>query len=262
MAQYSNLSFEELHDLLETLHDRYNRPEFIEPDPISIPHSFERLEDKEIAGFLAATIAWGNRKAIVKSARRMVEMMDNAPFDFTMGASEDDLRPLLRYVHRTFNGEDFTDFILGLRHLCRQWGSVGEAVQGLYEREGSIQGVLAELREEFFEVEHSLHCEKHLSSIVKGASCKRLNMYFRWFVRRDNRGVDFGAWERIPQSALYLPLDVHTGNMGRALGLLSRKANDWKAVEEITSALRQHDASDPVKYDFALFGAGIEGFLK
>jgi uncharacterized protein (TIGR02757 family) len=135
-------------------------------------------------------------------------------------------------------------------------------VQGLYEREGSIPKVLAELRNEFFEVEHSAHCEKHLSSIAKGASCKRLNMYFRWFVRRDNRGVDFGAWQRIPASALYLPLDVHTGNMGRALGLLSRNANDWKSVEEITAALREHDAADPVKYDFALFGAGIEGFLK
>ena len=262
MDKYSNLSFEEQHDLLETLHDRYNRAEFIEPDPISIPHSFERTEDKEIAGFLAATIAWGNRKAIVKSARRMVEMMDNAPFDFTMGASEDELRPLLRYVHRTFNGQDFRDFILGLRHLCSKWGSVGEAVQGLYEREGSIERVLAELRREFFEVEHSLHCEKHLSSIAKGASCKRLNMYFRWFARQDNRGVDFGLWQRIPTSALYLPLDVHTGNMGRALGLLTRNANDWKAVAEITTSLRQHDAADPVKYDFALFGAGIEGFLK
>ena len=262
MERYSNLSYEEQHDLLEALHDRYNRPEFIEADPISIPHSFERTEDKEIAGFLAATIAWGNRKAIVKSARRMVEMMDNAPFDFTMNASNEDLQPLLRYVHRTFNGQDFTDFILGLRHLCGKWGSVGEAVQGLYEREGSTERVLAELRREFFEVEHSVHCEKHLSSIAKGASCKRLNMYLRWFVRQDNRGVDFGLWRRIPQSALYLPLDVHTGNMGRALGLLKRNANDWKAVAEITSSLRNHDAADPVKYDFALFGAGIEGFLK
>lgn len=262
MDAYSKLSFEELHELLETLYDRYNRPEFIEPDPISIPHSFERTEDREIAGFLAATIAWGNRKAIVKSARRMVEMMDNAPFDFTMHASDDELRPLLRYVHRTFNGEDFTDFILALRHLCTKWGSIGEAVQGLYEREGTIARVLAELRREFFEVEHSAHCEKHLSSIAKGASCKRLNMYFRWFVRHDARGVDFGLWRRIPQSALYMPLDLHTGNMGRALGLLERKANDWRAVEELTASLRQHDASDPVKYDYALFGAGIEGFLK
>ena len=262
MVEYSKLSHDELGELLETLHDRYNRADFIEADPISIPHSFDGLEDREIAGFLASTIAWGNRKAIVKSARRMVEMMDYAPFDFTMNASEEDLQPLLRYVHRTFNGQDFTDFILGLRHLCGKWGSVGEAVQGLYEREGSVQGVLAELRREFFEVEHCPHCEKHLSSIVKGASCKRLNMYFRWFVRRDNRGVDFGAWQRIPTSALYLPLDVHTGNMGRALGLLTRNSNDWKAVEEITSSLRNHDAEDPVKYDFALFGAGIEGFLK
>ena len=262
MDKFSKLSFDELHDLLETLYDRYNRTEFIEPDPISIPHSFERAEDKEIAGFLAATIAWGNRKAIVKSARRMVEMMDNAPFDFTMNASEEDLRPLLRYVHRTFNGEDFTDFIRALRELCTKWGSVGGAFEGLYEREGSIPKVLAELRKDFFEVDHSLHCEKHLSSIAKGASCKRLNMYLRWFVRQDERGVDFGLWRKIPMSALYLPLDLHTGNMGRALGLLNRNANDWKAVEEITSALRQHDINDPVKYDYALFGAGIEGFLK
>ena len=132
----------------------------------------------------------------------------------------------------------------------------------VYEREGSMPKVLAEFRKEFFEVEHSYHCEKHLSSIAKGASCKRLNMYLRWFVRQDERGVDFGLWRRIPMSALYLPLDLHTGNMGRALGLLNRTANDWKAVEEVTSSLRQHDADDPVKYDYALFGAGIEGFLK
>ena len=226
------------------------------------PHSFSDRDDREVAGFLAAAIAWGNRKAIVKSARRMVEMMDNAPFDFTMNASDEDLRPLLRYVHRTFNGQDFTDFILALRGLCRKWGSVGEAMQGLYEREGSMPKVLAEFRKEFFEAEHSYHCEKHLSSIAKGASCKRLNMYLRWFVRQDERGVDFGLWRKIPMSALYLPLDLHTGNMGRALGLLNRTANDWKAVEEVTSALRQHDANDPVKYDYALFGAGIEGFLK
>ena len=135
-------------------------------------------------------------------------------------------------------------------------------MQGLYEREGSMPKVLAEFRKEFFESDHSYHCEKHLSSIAKGASCKRLNMYLRWFVRQDERGVDFGLWRRIPMSAIYLPLDLHTGNMGRALGLLSRTANDWKAVEEVTSALRQHDADDPVKYDYALFGAGIEGFLK
>lgn len=262
MAQFSNISHDELYALLEQWYDRYNRPEFIEADPISIPHSFERDEDREIAGFLAATIAWGNRKAIVKSARRMVEMMDNAPFDFTMGASDEDLAPLRRYVHRTFNGEDFTDFIIALRHICTRWGSVGEAVQSLYEREGSVAGVLHQFRSEFLEADHNPHAEKHISSIAKGASCKRLNMYFRWFVRRDNRGVDFGSWSRIPMSALYLPLDVHTGNMGRAFGLLERKSNDWKAVEEITARLREFDAEDPVKYDFALFGAGIEGFLK
>ena len=262
MDRYSNLSFEELNELLETLHDRYNRVEFIEADPISIPHSFERTEDKEIAGFLAATIAWGNRKAIVKSARRMVEMMDNSPFDFTMGASEEDLRPLLRYVHRTFNGEDFVDFLTSIRHICQKYGSMGEFIQDSFQARGSVAGCFSDLRREFFSVEHNPHCEKHLSSIDKGASCKRLNMYMRWFVRKDDRGVDFGAWERIPMSALMMPLDVHSGNMGRELGLLTRRQNDWKAVEEFTARLREFDAEDPVRYDFALFGAGIDGFLK
>jgi uncharacterized protein (TIGR02757 family) len=257
MAQYSNLSFEEQHELLETLHNRYNRPEFIEPDPISIPHSFERLEDREISGFLAATIAWGNRKAIVKSARRMVEMMDNAPFDFTMGASEEDLRPLLRYVHRTFNGGDFQDFVRGLRHIIEEWGSVGGFFEHHYLESGDVRKAISAFRREFFSVPHDKHSEKHLSSIDRGAACKRIAMYMRWFVRRDDRGVDFGQWQRIPMSALYLPLDIHTGRMGRAMGLLQRKQDDWKAVEEITASLREFCPEDPTRYDYSLFGAGI-----
>ena len=231
---------EELRDLLEHLHDKYNRTEFIEPDPISIPHSFSDRHDREIAGFLAAAIAWGNRKAIVKSARRMMNYMDDAPADFVRNASDKELTHLQSYVHRTFNGQDFTDFVLCMRHIVERHGGIGE----------------------FFGCDHTPHCEKHLSSIDKGAACKRLNMYLRWFVRRDERGVDFGLWRKIPMSALYLPLDLHTGNMGRALGLLNRKQNDWKATAEITAALREFDAEDPVRYDYSLFGAGIDGFLK
>ncbi|MBR5877326.1 MAG: TIGR02757 family protein [Alistipes sp.] len=253
---------EELRDLLEHLHDKYNRAEFIEPDPISIPHSFTSQDDREVAGFLAAAIAWGNRKAIVKSARRMMQYMDNAPADFVRNASEGELELLQSYVHRTFNGQDFIDFVRGMRHIMELHGGIGEFFEREYEAQGDMARVLSLFRREFFSAEHNPHSEKHLSSIDKGAACKRLNMYIRWFVRRDERGVDFGLWQKIPMSALYLPLDVHTGNMGRALGLLKRKQSDWKATAEITSALREFDATDPVRYDFALFGAGIDGFLK
>ena len=253
---------EELRELLEHLHDKYNRVEFIEPDPISIPHSFTLREDREIAGFMAATIAWGNRKAIIKSARRMMNYMDDAPYDFVCNASSKELSHLQSYVHRTFNGQDFTDFVLCMRHIIEKYSSIGEFFESRYEATKDLRCVLAEFRKEFFSCEHNPHCEKHLSSIERGAACKRLNMYLRWFVREDNRGVDFGLWKKIPMSALYLPLDVHSGNMGRALGLLTRKQSDWKATEQITAALREFDPNDPVRYDFSLFGAGIDGFLK
>lgn len=262
MEEYSNLTHEQMLDILEYLHDKYNRSKFIEADPISVPHSFSRLEDQEIAGFLASTIAWGNRKAIVKSAHRMMDYMDRAPYDFVTGASNEELDRLLSYVHRTFNGRDFRDFVLALRGVCLKWGSLGELFQKSYEQCGSIPAAYSQIRREFFSGSHDSHCEKHFSSIDKGAACKRINMFVRWFVRKDSRGVDFGAWNRIPQSEIFLPLDVHTGNMGRALGLLKRKQSDWKATEEITARLRLFDPQDPVKYDFSLFGAGIDGFLK
>ncbi len=253
---------EELRDLLEHLHDKYNRAEFIEPDPISVPHAFAAKEDREIAGFFAATIAWGNRKAIVKSARRMMQYMDDAPADFVRHASTEELARLRTYVHRTFNGQDFIDFVLAIRRIAERFGGIGDFFESRYEAEGDMARVLSEFRREFFACEHDTHCEKHLSSIDKGAACKRLNMYLRWFVRRDDRGVDFGLWRKIPMSALYLPLDVHSGNMGRALGLLRRKQSDWKATAEITASLWEFDPEDPVRYDFSLFGAGIDGFLK
>jgi len=253
---------EELRDLLEHLHDKYNRPEFIEPDPISIPHSFSDRHDREVAGFMAATIAWGNRKAIVKSAARMMQYMDDSPADFVRNASASELAHLQSYVHRTFNGQDFTDFVLAIRGITERWGGIGEFFEQNYVATQSIPQVLSLFRKEFFSIEHNPHCEKHLSSIDKGAACKRLNMYLRWFVRHDDRGVDFGLWKKIPMSALYLPLDVHTGNMGRALGLLTRKQSDWKATDEITRSLREFCTDDPVRYDYSLFGAGIDGYLK
>ena len=248
-----------MRELLERLHDRYNNEDFIEADPISVPHSFVNPVDREVAGFLAATIAWGNRRAIVKSAHRMMRYMDNAPEDFVRNATEGDMEYLRTYVHRTFNGVDFQDFVRGLRHILTGWGSVGNYFETRYEQHGDLRPVLSDFRRDFFSVEHDSHSEKHLSSIDKGAACKRLCMYLRWFVRRDDRGVDFGLWRRIPMSALYMPLDIHTGRMGRNLGLLSRKQSDWKAVEELTASLRELHAEDPVRYDYSLFGLGISG---
>lgn len=248
-----------MRELLERLHDRYNNESFIEADPISVPHSFTRPVDREIAGFLAATIAWGNRRAIVQSAHRMMRYMDNAPEDFVRNATEADMEYLRTYVHRTFNGVDFQDFVRGLRHIITEWGSVGNYFETRYEEHGDLRPVFSDFRRDFFAAEHDAHCEKHLSSIDKGAACKRLCMYLRWFVRHDDRGVDFGMWRRIPMSALYMPLDIHTGRMGRNLGLLNRKQSDWKAVEELTASLRELHADDPVRYDYSLFGLGISG---
>ena len=248
-----------MRDLLERLHDRYNNESFIEADPISVPHSFTNTVDREIAGFLAATIAWGNRRAIVQSAHRMMRYMDNAPEDFVRNATQSDMEYLRTYVHRTFNGVDFQDFVRGLRHIITKWGSVGNYFESRYEEHGDLRPVFSDFRRDFFAVEHDAHCEKHLSSIDKGAACKRLCMYLRWFVRHDDRGVDFGLWRRIPMSALYMPLDIHTGRMGRNLGLLCRKQSDWKAVEELTASLRELHVDDPVRYDYSLFGLGISG---
>lgn len=259
MVAFSDMSLEEMRELLERLHDRYNNESFIEADPISVPHSFTRPVDREIAGFLAATIAWGNRRAIVQSAHRMMRYMDNAPEDFVRNATEADMEYLRTYVHRTFNGVDFQDFVRGLRHIITEWGSVGNYFETRYEEHGDLRPVFSDFRRDFFAVEHDAHCEKHLSSIDKGAACKRLCMYLRWFVRHDDRGVDFGMWRRIPMSALYMPLDIHTGRMGRNLGLLNRKQSDWKAVEELTASLRKLSADDPVRYDYSLFGLGISG---
>ncbi len=258
----NDLTFTDTKELLDSLCERFNCEEFIEHDPISIPHRYETAEDIEIAGLFASTIAWGNRKAIVKSAGRMMDYMDNAPYDFVCNATDGDLRSLESYVHRTFNGFDLVDFTIATRSICEEYGSLGKLIVQLYSESESIPKVLSNFRSRFLAVDHNPHCEKHISSIDKGAACKRLNMYFRWMVRKDDNGVDFGLWNEIPASALYLPLDVHSGNVARALGLLKRKQSDWKAVDEVTTALRLFDANDPVRYDYALFGAGIEGVIK
>lgn len=248
-------------ELLERLHDRYNRPEFIDCDPIAVPHRFTERADREIAGFLAATIAWGNRRTIVRNGHRLMHFLDDAPADFVRNASERELAHLDGFVHRTFNGGDLRDFVLALRRMEQQYGGLGAFFETQYAATESLPAVLAAFRREFLAAEHAPHCEKHLSDIGRGAACKRLCMFLRWMVRRDDRGVDFGLWTGIPMSALRLPLDVHVGEVGRLLGLLGRRQNDWRAVEEITARLREFDAADPVRFDYALFGAGIDGCL-
>lgn len=249
-----------LRELLERWYDRYNRTAFIDDDPVSVPHRFTSRDDREVAGFFAATLAWGNRATIVRNACRMMQLMDNAPADFVRHASAAELHGLAGFVHRTFNGADLQDFVLALRRLYAAFGGIGAFFEQSYARTGDMRSVLAAFRRELLCGDHRPHCEKHISSIERGAACKRLCMYLRWMVRRDDRGVDFGLWGGIPMSALYLPLDVHSGEVARALGLLARRQNDWRAVEQVTAALRELDANDPVRYDFALFGAGMDGW--
>lgn len=252
----------ELKELLDDLEARFNVSEFIADDPISVPHLFCDRNDIEISGFLAATIAWGNRKIIVRNAHKMVSYMDGEPYRFIMDASNNELIKLGDFVHRTFNGSDFIYFIEALRYIYKEHGGIGTLFENEYLKRGDIRDSIAKFHTLFFSLDHPKRVEKHLSSIAKGAACKRLNMFIKWMVRSDENGVDFGLWDKIPTSAIYLPLDVHTANVGRRLGLLKRKQNDWKSVEEITANLRELDPHDPIRYDFALFGAGISGIFK
>jgi uncharacterized protein (TIGR02757 family) len=249
----------DLRSILEARVKKYNSPDFIDADPIQIPHKFSLREDIEISGFLTATIAWGNRKSILKSANRMCELMDNAPLDFVLNHRSKDLRSFEGFVHRTFQTIDIQYFIIGLKEIYSRFGNLEEAILLGYNNEPNLKEALAGFHSLFFSLPHLPRTEKHVSNPKKGSSAKRLNMFLRWMVRKDNAGVDFGIWNKISPSVLSCPLDVHSGNQARSLGLLKRKQNDWKAVEELDEALRRMDPVDPVKYDFALFGEAVGG---
>jgi uncharacterized protein (TIGR02757 family) len=251
----------ELKEFLDEKVEQYNRPSFIESDPISIPHQFNRKQDIEIAGFLAATIAWGRRDLILRSSRILLDMMENQPFRFIQEAERTDLARISCFVHRTFNGGDCGYFMQGLQHIYANYDSMEDVIVEGMGPDRSLRDGLDHLRHTFFALPHARRNEKHFADIKGGAAGKRLNMFLRWMVRKDDRGVDFGLWKRIHPALLYIPLDIHAGNTARKLGLLKRKMNDWKAVEELTAGLRKFDPADPVKYDFALFGLGVfEGF--
>ncbi|KFF03625.1 TIGR02757 family protein [Chryseobacterium luteum] len=250
------LNFEELKSFLNEKADQYNSPDFIADDPIQIPHRFTVKQDIEIAGFLAATISWGNRKSIIRSADKMLDIMGNSPYDFVLNYSEKDLEILQdKSIHRTFNGQDFVYFIRQFNKVYKD----NESLENLFtvnDQETNFQHAIERFRNSFLEPEkHRSH--KHISSPYKNSSSKRIIMFLRWMVRKDKRGVDFGIWEGIDQKNLSIPLDVHTGNISRKLGLVSRTQNDWKTVEELDAAIRKFDENDPAKYDFALFGLGV-----
>ncbi len=245
----------DLKDFLDEKVALYNTPNFIETDPIQIPHLFTQQEDIEISGFLAATIAWGNRTMIIRNSKKMVDLMGNSPFDFVMSHSDRDLDKLDDFVHRTFNATDFKTFIQALRNIYQKHGGM-EAVFTQHLKGDNLQPAINAFKNTFFEISHLQRTQKHVGDPLKGSSAKRINMFLRWMVRQDNAGVDFGLWKKIPSSALSCPLDVHSGNVARKLGLLSRSQNDSKAVLELDSHLRMLDYNDPVKYDFALFGLG------
>lgn len=246
----------ELYEFLEQKVLQYNTQQFIESDPIQIPHLFTLREDIEIAGFLAATISWGNRKMIIQNANKMMQLLGNAPYDFVMSHSEPDLERLENFVHRTFNGRDFSTFITGLKNIYQNHGGL-EAVFNTHQESDNLQKSIHELKKIFFEIVHQSRTQKHLSDPLNNSAAKRINMYLRWMVRQDHAGVDLGIWKSISPSKLSCPLDVHSGNVARKLGLLHRKQNDAKALSELDLNLRKLDKNDPVKYDFALFGLGV-----
>ncbi len=253
----NKFSFPELKEFLDEKYDLYNRESFITSDPIQIPRGFTKKGDIEIAGFLSASIAWGQRPTIIRNAKWLMDRMDQQPLDFILNAKDSDLDVFKEFKHRTFNGDDCVFFLKSLQNIYKRHGGLEDVFAKGVDEKSNVKNALAYFREVFFEVEHLDRSEKHISNVLKKSAAKRLNMYLRWMVRKDDRTVDFGLWNKINAADLYLPLDVHTGNVGRKLGLLTRTQNDWPAVNEITSNLRKLDPKDPIKYDFALFGLGI-----
>jgi uncharacterized protein (TIGR02757 family) len=251
-----------LKEFMDEKVDQYQRPEFIESDPIQIPKKYQKREDIEIAGFLTATISWGNRKSILNSAQKMMQHFGNSPYDFVLSSSQKQQNRVSSFVHRTFNEQDLNYFIFALRNVYINHGGI-LPILVKHAQKNSLQNAISVFKQVFFELNHDKRTEKHISDPLQGSAAKRINMMLRWFVRTDKYGVDLGIWnDQISPSQLSCPLDVHSGNVARQLGLLTRKQNDAKAVLELDTALRQFDPVDPVKYDFALFGIGVNQDLQ
>lgn len=256
------MNFDELKEFLDEKATLYNKIDFIESDPIQIPHRFSLKEDIEIAGYLAATLAWGNRKMIINKTSELMERMGNSPYDFVMNYSENEFEEIESFKHRTLNAVDLDFYIRSLQNIYQNHDGL-EAVFSFSETDEDSFNAIENFRSKFLEIPHETRSQKHLSSPAKGSAAKRINMFLRWMVRNDNQGVDFGIWNAISPSQLVCPLDVHSGNVARHLGILTRKQNDWKAAMELHHKLKEFDPNDPTKYDYALFGLGVfEGFSK
>lgn len=249
----------DIKDILDAHTEQYNQPYFIENDPISIPHQFGKRQDIEIIGFWSAMLAWGQRKTIINKAQELVELMDKAPHDFILNHQEKDRQRFAHFKHRTFQYTDTLYFLTFLQHFYQQNDSLETAFSQFISKEDEHVGkALAGFHDLFFSLPFApQRTRKHIATPVRNSRCKRLNMFLRWMVRQDDKGVDFGIWKKIQPRQLLIPLDVHVERIARRFGLLKRKQCDWKAVLELTEKLRSFDPEDPVKYDFALFGIGV-----
>ncbi|MBK9465708.1 MAG: TIGR02757 family protein [Chitinophagaceae bacterium] len=245
-------------NLIKFLNDKvelYNQPSFIKHDPISIPHLFSKKQDIEIAGFFAAIFAWGNRTTIIQKSKELMQLMDNAPYDFCLHHTPAQLIKLSEFKHRTFNTTDLLYFIEFFKQHYSKYKSLETAFT---MHGGSVEKILTGFHQYFFSLEHvPARTKKHIATPERNSSCKRLNMYLRWMVRQDNKGVDFGIWKSISPSQLICPIDLHVARVARRFNILQRKQTDWQAALELTEYLRTLDPADPVKYDFALFGLGV-----
>jgi uncharacterized protein (TIGR02757 family) len=254
------LNPDRIKDFLELKVKQYNRKAFIENDPVCIPHLFSRKQDIEIMGFFAATLAWGQRKTIISNCKKLAEAMDMAPHDFVLHHSEKDLEAMAGFVHRTFNDTDLLYFLSFLQQHYRKEDSLETLFSAPLNAESEHVGPgLKHFHRAFFSLEYAPErTRKHVATPERKSACKRLNMFLRWMVRKDRAGVDFGIWKSISPSQLICPLDTHVHRVASGLGLLDRKQADWEAALRLTSLLKQLDPDDPVKFDYALFGLGIE----
>ncbi|HEY0771914.1 MAG TPA: TIGR02757 family protein [Sphingobacteriaceae bacterium] len=253
------MNWSDLKEFLDEKVDKFNHPGFIEDDPVSIPHQFRKKQDIEIAGLFAAVLAWGQRKTIIRKCRELMAMMGNEPHNFLLHHSVKDLKQLTSFKHRTFNTTDTLYFIESLKSYYSNHKSLEDAFLVSPDAETVEQGLI-NFHSVFFSLEHFPHrTKKHIPTPERKSTCKRINMYLRWMVRNDNKGVDFGIWKKISPAQLICPCDVHVDRVGRRLKLIKRKQTDWLTALELTANLRKLDSLDPVRYDFALFGLGIEG---
>lgn len=244
--------------LLDSNVEYFNCRAFIDSDPIQVPHTFTCREDIEISGFLTASLAWGQRPVMIRNSFSLVESMPDGPYRFLMEADDERFSYFENFKHRTFNGIDCVFFLKSLQNIYQHHGGLKGVFEEGFGIYGNIPSTIAHFRNVFFEIPFPKRTLKHIADVENNAAAKRINLFLRWMVRKDDKGVDFGLWE-IPASALYMPLDLHSAKVSRELGLLKRKQNDWKAVQELTYRLREFDPADPVKYDFALFGLSAIG---